>query len=106
MRPETLIGDDRLHQLVNLINKAPEGLCAELGVYKGGSLVHMAMHHDHREFWGFDTFTGLPAKDYTSNEIHKPGEFDDIDSYGNYPSLLSDKAYVFYGTILEFIQGC
>ena len=41
--------------------------------------------------------------DISNNES---GEFDDIDDYGNYPSLLSNKAYVFYSTILEFIQGC
>ena len=36
----------------------------------------------------------------------EPGDSDKMDQYGNYPSLLSDKAYVFYSTILEFIQGC
>ena len=37
---------------------------------------------------------------------NEPGEFGDSDGYGNYPSLLSNKAYVFYSAILEFIQGC
>ena len=46
---------------------------------------------------------GVFCIDISNNE---PGEFDDIDDYGNYPSLLSNKAYVFYSTILEFIQGC
>lgn len=41
--------------------------------------------------------------DISNNE---PGGFDEMDQYGNYPSLLSDKAYVFYSTVLEFIQDC
>ena len=36
----------------------------------------------------------------------EPGETDKMDQYGNYPSLLSDKAYVFYSAVLEYIQGC
>lgn len=38
--------------------------------------------------------------------INEPGEFEEMDRYGNYPSLLSDKAYVFYNTVLEFTQDC
>ena len=56
-----------------------------------------------KEDFGIYHHGGVFCIDISHNE---PGEFDDIDSYGNYPSLMSDKAYVFYGTILEFIQGC
>lgn len=56
-----------------------------------------------KEDFGIYHHGGVFCIDISHNE---PGEFDDIDGYGNYPSLLSDKAYVFYSTILEFIQGC
>ena len=56
-----------------------------------------------KEDFGIYHHGGVFCIDISNNE---PGEFDDIDDYGNYPSLLSNKAYVFYSAILEFIQGC
>lgn len=73
----TLITQDRLDELSRYISLAPEGLCAELGVYKGGSLAFMAHKHPDRQFWGFDTFTGLPAQDHNPEEPHNPGDFND-----------------------------
>lgn len=73
----TLITQDRLNELCRLISLTPPGLCAEIGVYKGGSLKEMATRHPDREFWGFDTFEGLPIQDWKHTEIHKPEEFND-----------------------------
>ena len=56
-----------------------------------------------KEGFGIYHHSGVFCIDISHNE---PGEFDEMDQYGNYPSLLSDRAYVSYSTILEFIQGC
>lgn len=73
----TLISEDRIKELVRLLRTTPKGLCAELGVYKGGSLKHMAEACPNREFWGFDTFEGLPEVDWDATEVHQPGDFND-----------------------------
>lgn len=73
----TLITQDRLTELARLIGQTPPGLCIELGVYKGGSLRYMSDAYPEREFWGLDTFEGLPDKDWNESEVHIPGEFGD-----------------------------
>jgi hypothetical protein len=37
------------------------GLALEFGVYRGASLLHLARKMPRRTFYGFDSFTGLPA---------------------------------------------
>lgn len=74
---KTLITEDRLKELVRIIDLTPSGLCAEIGVYKGGSLKYMSDKHRDREFWGIDTFEGLPGKDWNNSEPHNPGDFND-----------------------------
>ena len=64
--------------MVALAKKAPEGgYFAEVGVYKGGSLRHLATSFPNKSILGFDTFEGLPKEQWTNIEIHKPGEFSD-----------------------------
>lgn len=73
----TLISDDRIDELIRLLGETPNGLCAELGVYKGGSLKRMSDAFPEREFLGFDTFEGLPEVDWSESEPHNPGDFGD-----------------------------
>lgn len=73
----TLISDDRIRELIRLLGKTPDGPCAELGVYKGGSLKLMSDAYPNRTFWGFDTFEGLPEVDWNESEPHHPGDFND-----------------------------
>ncbi|MBX2925762.1 MAG: class I SAM-dependent methyltransferase [Chitinophagaceae bacterium] len=77
MDTRSLISEDRINELIRLLRKTPKGLCAELGVYKGGSLKLMAEACPNREFWGFDTFEGLPEADWNEAEVHHPGDFND-----------------------------
>jgi O-methyltransferase len=75
---KTLITQDRLNVLAMVAKSAPEeGLFAELGVYKGGSLKFVAEKHPERLCLGFDTFSGLPKSHWSDKEIHQPGEFGD-----------------------------
>jgi len=74
----TLITEDRLNELVRLAKKRPLfSKIYELGVYKGGSLKYMADHLPAVSFVGIDTFKGLPEEHWNSEEIHKPGDFND-----------------------------
>lgn len=95
----TLISDDRINELVRLLGETPPGLCAELGVYKGGSLKIMADAYPDRKFWGFDTFEGLPKVDWNESEPHNPGDFNDTsleavqDFLKNNPNVRLVKGY-------------
>jgi hypothetical protein len=64
--------------MVALAKKAPqEGYFAEVGVYKGGSLKHLALSFPEKFILGFDSFEGLPLEQWSETEIHTPGEFSD-----------------------------
>lgn len=64
--------------MVALARKAPaDGYFAEVGVYKGGSLKHLAIAFPERFILGFDSFEGLPLIQWSEMEIHAPGEFSD-----------------------------
>src|SRR5688572_6758315 len=64
--------------MVALAKQAPAGgHFAEVGVYKGGSLKHLALSFPGHPMLGFDTFEGLPQEQWTAAEVHKPGEFAD-----------------------------
>lgn len=41
--------------------RARPGIALEFGVWRGASLGHMARRHPARQFYGFDSFAGLPA---------------------------------------------
>jgi predicted O-methyltransferase YrrM len=73
----TLITQDRLNELIRLAGTTPPGIFAEVGVYKGGSLKVLADSFPERLILGFDTFTGLPAKYWSEEEVHKPNDFND-----------------------------
>ncbi len=72
----SLLTDDRLDVLRRLARALPEdGACAEVGVFRGGSLMAIAKEAFPRKVIGFDTFSGLPASQCTDIDIHEAGEF-------------------------------
>lgn len=73
----TLITSDRLSTFRTLKPWLPDGLIAEVGVYKGGSLKLLGQLFDDRPVLGFDTFEGLPKEQWVESETHEPGEFND-----------------------------
>ena len=74
----SLITADRLKALEYLALISPkEGLGAEVGVYRGGSLKIIAEAMNPRMVYGFDTFTGLPSSKWNTTETHEPGDFND-----------------------------
>lgn len=84
MSKDTLLSDDRIRvirHLAHLCNDVP-GHPVEIGVYKGGSLAHIAECFPHKTVFGFDTFKGLPASGHSSREIHEPGDFSDTSREG------------------------
>lgn len=62
--------------MVNLAEQAPAAACfAEVGVYKGGSLKQLAICFPERKIFGFDSFEGLPAEQWSEIDLHKPKIF-------------------------------
>lgn len=86
----TLITSDRLNTFALIKHLIPEGVVAEVGVYKGGSLKLLGQLYDDRPVLGFDTFEGLPKEQWIESEIHDPGEFNDTT----------------YDEVLEFVAEC
>lgn len=76
---KTLIAGRKLAVLLETVRRCRgvEGAGVELGVYQGGSLAAMAREAPGRDFFGFDTFEGLPAESWADDEVHQPGEFAD-----------------------------
>ena len=74
----TLLSDSKLIMLrilSGLTNHLP-GVAIEVGVCQGGSLLQIAKSMPHRTVYGFDTFQGLPPKDWIEGEGHRPGDFE------------------------------
>lgn len=85
----TLISQDRLDTFEKLKSLVPEGIVAEVGVYKGGSLKVLGQLFDDRLVLGFDTFSGLPKEQWVESEIHEPEEFNDT-TFEDVQEFLSD----------------
>ena len=58
MRPNSLIAQWALNELVETAHQAPEGAIVEIGVYQGGSAYELAKLG--RPLYLYDTFEGLP----------------------------------------------
>ena len=77
VRSHTMVCYDSYLALANIVkyiedNRIP-GRIVETGTWKGGALAfmakaHMAWGHEQREFWGFDSFEGIPEP----NAEHDP----------------------------------
>ena len=70
------------------------GYFAEVGVYKGGSLKHLAVSSPDSVILGFDTFEGLPGNQWILTDGHRPGEFSDTSLEGVYEFLKDHNNHV------------
>lgn len=76
----SLVRGPKLDALLCLLDEAPRtGVGVEFGVYQGGTLRDLAIYQAHRAWYGFDTFSGLPAEAWRSGEVHGVGDFRDTD---------------------------
>jgi hypothetical protein len=67
----------KLDEMCDFLSTA-EGDVVEIGVYQGGSLIHMASRFPEKNFYAYDTFEGMPdACDF--DNYHVKGDF--ITSY-------------------------
>lgn len=78
----------RLQNMSRFIAQAPPGIIIEVGVWKGGSLRYLAENHPDRQFYGFDTFEGMP-KEHPLDNHHKKGHFGDT-SFERVKAALAD----------------
>jgi O-methyltransferase len=102
---KTLITKDRLDELVRLCGISPYGLSVELGVYKGGSLKYLLENYPERNWFGFDTFSGLPLEHWNKNEIHQPGDFSDNSFESVMQYLNNTKAILIKGLFPDTARG-
>ncbi len=58
--PHALFCADKLQHLTYALRRAPDGLVLEFGVFKGVTINYMARLQPDRQFYGFDSFKGLP----------------------------------------------
>jgi hypothetical protein len=73
----SILGPDKQAHIAKLAASLPAGAFAECGVYRGGILKMLATAHPGRTVYGFDTFAGLPAEMWGTDELHSVGDFDD-----------------------------
>lgn len=64
----------KLQNMVEWLKRAPEGPVVEVGVFEGGSLIHLASRFPDRTFIGIDTFEGCPESGEHDNH-HKAADF-------------------------------
>lgn len=97
----TILSDDRcnaIQLLAETVRDLP-GAIVEVGVYRGGLVEKLARQFPDKPVFGFDTFEGLPVRDYSAGEVHKPGDFGDVSfseisrSAAAYPNLKLVKGY-------------
>ena len=74
MEPVAVTVLEKLENMTKFLERAPEGIVVEVGVYQGGSLYYLAKRFPQRSFLGYDTFAGLPIPSGFDNH-HKQGDF-------------------------------
>lgn len=78
----------KLENMDRFLRSGPAGCVVEVGVYQGGSLRYLAERHPTRQFYGYDTFSGMPPVCGLDNH-HKEGDFGNT-SYEEVRTYLSD----------------
>jgi hypothetical protein len=58
--PDALYCGGKFDLLTYAVQQAPPGLALEFGVFKGTTINHLARQAPDRQFFGFDSFEGLP----------------------------------------------
>lgn len=76
---ETLLDVARITNLIKYSARCQclPGVMVEAGVYRGGSLDILAKFNPDNQFYGFDSFEGLPET--SEHDLHNAGEFGGID---------------------------
>jgi predicted O-methyltransferase YrrM len=101
--PDALFCTDKLTHLAFAFGKAPStGLALEFGVYKGTTINYLANKWRQRQFYGFDSFRGLP--DAWAGFRHSEANFD---RGGKKPRVRSNVTLVegwFNETLPEFLE--
>ena len=80
-----------LYSLMQQVTTTP-GCAAEVGVYRGGTLLFLAKTLLDRTVYGYDTFTGMPPEDPDIDK-HRAGEFANT-SLGAVQQLLASENIV------------
>lgn len=77
--PAPLLAAQGLQTLLREAASAPAGAFVEIGVYQGGSALHLAKiaREQGRKLYLYDTFAGMPFADPDKGDVHKAGEFAD-----------------------------
>jgi len=81
---ETLLDVPRITNLISYSARCQnlDGLMVEAGMYKGGSLDILSKFNPNNQFFGFDSFEGLPET--SEHDLHVAGEFGGIDHLAGY----------------------
>ena len=75
-KPESVVGDNIIEVMLQTLKTTPASGCiVEVGVYKGGTLWHLAQAAEGRPVYGYDTFGGMPFSH--DGDSHKTGDFAD-----------------------------
>lgn len=101
----TLISKDRLDFIAKASKSCKEGVLAEVGVYKGGSLKLIADKNPGRVIFGFDTFEGLPEEQWSIAEIHQPKEFSDTSLEAVEKFINNKQVRLFKGLFPQSAEG-
>lgn len=93
---QTLVGDDVLTAMCEMLAGLPAGAVIEVGVYKGGSGERLAAAAEKqgRPIFLYDTFKGIPCSEPDQGDFHKVGDFSDT-------SVEEVRAGIPYATVIQ-----
>jgi predicted O-methyltransferase YrrM len=93
---------DKFDHLTCALEHVPEGLALEFGVFRGTSITHLARLAPGRQFFGFDSFLGLPEQ-WLGNRYSKLN----FNRKGKIPKVPSNVTIVdgwFHETLPQFLK--
>jgi Polysaccharide pyruvyl transferase/Methyltransferase domain len=99
--PDALFCANKFDHLTCAWERVPAGLALEFGVYKGVTINHLARLAPDRQFFGFDSFLGLPEQ-WSGNRYSKLN----FDRKGKVPKVPSNATIVegwFHETLPGFL---